>query len=460
MKPIERIKHSDIINNDDESAFEKLIDAIINDEVILMVGNNFEFNTRANSELLSPLGENANLSDYILSVLNNLYGCNAVNFSDLECDPKFSYTNDKRQTIKSNIYNEIYRTVNECELSLSDVSDGLKKLLSTGYFRFVITTSFYPLLEMAMKEQWGELNVDVLNIFDSDITKRDIENTSDYQIPTIYYLLGKLNKTQKFVVTDNDCLRAMKNIMVEMNNSNLMEFVSSKYLLVLGCNQENWLFRFIWHSLKGNDRCHKGGSVGRDGRDEPLERFLIRNGIGVNHNSEQFAEKIYDALMKRKKTNLDRIPNDQNWDVFISYSRKDGEVAKNVYDALTKAGVKAWYDKSNLGGRGEIFMSLIHNVILRSTIFVPILSNTITQQRTEIHPYRKEWEWAVNETIGMRGTVSCIPLIEDDYDLNKRKEPDRIPEQFCVRDGEVYNKHQMDFSEWAEKVKELIDNKM
>lgn len=460
MKPIERISPNSINNNDDEYAFEKLIKAIINDEVILMVGNNFEFNKKHNAELLKPLGNNATLSNHILRLLNNTYGCNAISFSDLECDPKFSYINDKKQNRKCNIYNEIYRTINECELSISDVSDGLKKLLSTGYFRFIITTSYFPLLEMAMKNQWGELNVDVLNIYDSDINKRDIDDvTINFQTPTVYYLLGKLSKTQKFVVTDNDCLKSLKTIMVSMNNSKLMDLISSKYLLVIGCNEDNWLFRFMWYSLKGNDKLKKGGCVGRDNKDEALERFLIRNGISVNHNSEDFAEKIFNALMERKKTEFDKLPDDKHWDVFISYSRKDGEIAKKVYEALTNVGLNAWYDKNNLAGRGEKFMNAIHNAIKKSSIFVPILSNTITSQREEIHPYRKEWEWAVNETIGLKATVSCIPLIDDDYDLYKREKEDDIPDKFVKRDGHLFNIHKLDFNEWAIKVRELIDNK-
>ncbi len=461
MKAVEPNRHTNSINEEFAQDLEKLANAIIQGDVILIVGNNFEFNTDNNSNILSKIGDDVNFSDYILYIINNTYGTNAQDFSELENDPLFHY-NDSTTGIrrKANIYNEINHVINSAELSIDDVSEPLKRLLSTGFFRFVITTSFSPLVEIAMKHQWGEENVDVLNIYDSDLTKRDIDIChSSINTPTVYYIHGKAGSYQKFVATDNDCLRVMKSIINEMSNSNLMDFTSEKYLLSLGCNHDDWLFRFIWYALKTNENNIRNGYIGREKRDEKLERFLSLNGIYLQHDSKQFATEIYDALLKAKETQLFKDPRNNEWDVFISYSRKDGDVASKIYQALTEVGLKVWYDKTNLGGKGEIFMDYIKEAIRSSKVFMPILTTTITKQRKEIHPYRLEWSYAINEgRIKQSATVSCIPVIESDYDIESNRFSDKLPEEFTKRDGYIYDKACPDFGNWAEKIKELILN--
>lgn len=442
--------------------FPQLIDAIVKGEVILIVGNNFEFNTEGNKELLSSMGDDINYTDYIFEVINESYNTNATDFSELELHPLFSYKDSNTgHHKKANLYYEINRIVNESELSIKDVSESLRKLLSTGYFRFVMTTSFSPLVEIAMKNQWGENNVNVLNIYDSDFTKRDISpNNSIQNSPTLYYLLGKVGTTQKFAVTDTDYLQVVKTMIVDMANSNLLGLTSSKYLLALGCDQDDWLFRFIWYTLKTNKAFIKNGYIGRKKKDIKLDKFLAINNISLNYDSNKFAGDISDALIKLKENHAFADPRGEKWDVFISYSRKDGHIAQRVYDALTNVGLKVWYDKNNLGGRGGLFMDYIYEAIESSTIFMPILSTTITMQREENHPYRLEWIHAIEEGgVLQKGTISCVPIIEDCYDLRKHKLSDKIPEIFTKLDGKVFNRALPEFETWAESVKNVILNK-
>ena len=461
MKAVEPKSRTRNLSDEYNQNFPKLIDAIIKGEVILVVGNNFDFNIEHNKDIISSLGDNANFTDYIFNVINESYKTDAVDFSELENHPMFSYkdamTGHQR---RSNLYLEINNVVNDAELTIDDVSEPLKKLLSTGFFRFVITTSYSPLVEIAMKHQWGEDNVKVLNIYDSDITKRDIShNYSELHTPTLYYMLGKVGNVQKFVVTDNDYLHVIKTMLVDMSGSNLMELTASKHLLVLGCEQDDWLFRFIWYTLKINKAHVKNEYVGRMHKDLKLDKFLTINNVSLNYDSRKFANEIYDALVKAKESQVFADPRNKRWDVFISYSRKDGYVAQRVYDALTNAGLRVWYDKNNLGGRGCYFMDYIYEAIRSSTIFMPILSTTITEQRAESHPYRLEWEYAIKEgRVKQTGVTSCIPVIEDEYDISARELPDKIPGEFAKMDGFVFNAYTK-FDEWAELVRNIISNK-
>lgn len=57
------------------------------------------------------------------------------------------------------------------------------------------------------------------------------------------------------------------------------------------------------------------------------------------------------------------------YDVFISYSRKDSEVADRVYNALTQAGISCFIDRQDING-GKEFVDVITESIDNSTLFL------------------------------------------------------------------------------------------
>ena len=157
--------------------FRAFIDEIRNGNVLLMIGRAFEANTSV---------FNGDFYDYVTERLNTIAGTKDLDFSDLSCDNRFLLDNQDHNHIR-NLHEEIIRIVEENEYEEGDVSDGLMSLVKTGLFRFVFTTSFDPLVETAMKKQFGE--VKVMSIYDK--VNRDIDSKTDFDIPTIYYLFGK-----------------------------------------------------------------------------------------------------------------------------------------------------------------------------------------------------------------------------------------------------------------------------
>lgn len=63
------------------------------------------------------------------------------------------------------------------------------------------------------------------------------------------------------------------------------------------------------------------------------------------------------------------------YDVFISYSRKDKEIAETVFDTLQKAGINAFIDKGIVGGKD--FLSEIANKIDASKLFLFLASKNL-----------------------------------------------------------------------------------
>ncbi len=463
MKAIQRNNVHTHLN--DEQRFNTLIESIENRDVVLIIGRGFEINkdSEENQPIFDQIGTDKDLYDVILEHLKQEYKSEAVDFSELNEDANFSFR-DGNIYRRKNIHDAIFETIESYSLSYKDINLKLKQLINTGYFRFVFTTSFSPLVEMAMKEQWGEENVRVLNVLDKDITKRDIcDTTNDLQIPTVYYLFGKADGKNSFVATDNDALNILQRWQSKMHASKILEATNAKHILALGCTQDDWLFRFIWYTLKGSANISKG-SVGHYADSDSLEKYLRRNNILEKKDAEALIDRIVAALTEKDEHKKFVSPNGE-YDVFISYSRKDSDVAEAVYSALTRQGINVWYDKQNLGGRGGKFMDIIYHAIENSRIFMPILTPTISEQRETRHVYRKEWTYAIEQVIGKTAICDCIPIIDSEYDLAQRAFVDGIPRIFTEMDGHLYTKiftfkrNTLDLDEWASKVKNIIINK-
>lgn len=430
-----------------DDGFSAFIEEIRRGNVLLMVGRAYEANANAFQ---------GDFYDYILRELNATAGTKDLDFSDLSYDNRFLLDphNPNRQR---NLHEEIVNVIERNEYSAEeDVSKGLIKLIKTGYFPFVFTTSFDPLVEIAMREQFGEVRI--MNIYDKN--NRDISSKADFSIPTIYYLFGKAalpkehEVPKKFVATDNDALEVLKKWQIDMENSALLRYTSEKYLLTLGCTQDDWLFRFIWYTMKGGEGHLSKGVIAAFDKSESLSHYLKMNRILINNNAEELVEKILKITSLDEETKWNNPP--QGCDVFISYSRADTDVAASLYDTLTAQGLKVWYDKKNLGGRqGGPFLDLIKQAIDTSTLFVAILSTKISEQAKEKHVYRREWQWAQELKLGLTADCRCFATIADNYDIYGRKYVDDLG-WLADADNHLYSADAPDFSEWAEVLQNKI----
>lgn len=459
MKAIQRTKKI-VSASGFDNRFDELISSIIKKNTLLIVGKRFEIDhsTKENQELFDSfnLDDDADLYDLLLEQIKHEYSSDAIDFSELSEDSALSY---KEGNIlrKESIYSVISQAIVDCDLQPKDALAELRELIQTGYFRFVFTTSFSPIVEILMKEYWGEDNVRILNVFDK--ANQDIKDSqNDLLTPTVYYLFGKSGAKDRFVVTDNDALDILRRWQWDMRNSQIIEATANKHLLALGCDQDDWLFRFIWYTLKGSSNI-ANGSVSQYANDENLERYLRRNNILENKDARQFARSIITKLKEHdKEEELRTCPN--KCDVFISYSRKDGDVADALYNELTSKGVSVWYDKYNLGGKGGEFMEQIYQAIDSCKMFVPILTPTIHEQRRDEngHPYRLEWKHALKR-VGIHGWNDCIPVFDVEYDIYKAVEDDLVPREFrefTKLDAYGFNRYTLDFNRLSSNIQNII----
>ena len=262
----------------------------------------------------------------------------------------------------------------------------------------------------------------------------DIKSGTDLRKPTVYYMFGKVGEgAHKYVLTDTDMLEFVSSWLSNADRArpkNLYNELKDKYLLMLGNNYSNWLFRFIWFSMRKSNMGH--GMLAYDQLDESLIHFLERAETFTKQNTSDVIDQIMTRLDKKLKENeltkFDR-PED-NTDVFISYSRSDSEVAEKLYTALSAQGKRVWYDRQNLTDGGN-FMEEIRKAIRTTKYFVPILSNHITQEKDESHVYRNEWAQAIEVAISM-GRTFIIPLAEQGFDFYRAAIPEKLQQHNAI----------------------------
>ena len=404
-------------NNNDEPLWDKLIQQIIDGNVIPVIG----------ADLL--IDNSSNLHKVIIDGLAKNFGVNKQinSFSELIYTPEYK---NKFNFKLDNIYYQVDKIF---AAKRFPASERLRRLLSIKQFPFIITTSFTPVIEQAMQNIWKD-ELRVMKFNNNPSENSDIKNGADLRKPTIYYMFGKVGAgAHKYVLTDIDLLDFVSSWLSNDNKArpkNLCNELKDKYLLMLGNTYSDWLFRFIWYSMRKPDLGH--GMLAYDTLDESLINFLERTETFTKQNTSDVIEQILVRLDKKLKENEATKFNkpEENMDVFISYSRSDTQVAEQLYKALTAQGKRVWYDKYNLTD-GGLFMDEIRKAIKTAKYFVPILTPNIEKEKRESHVYRNEWDTAIEVAISM-GRTYIIPLADSNFDFYKAAIPERMQQHNAI----------------------------
>ena len=306
----------------------------------------------------------------------------------------------------------------------------LLQLLSIPYFPFVMTTTFDPIVENMMRRIHGD-RLRVMTFRNDAGKNEDILNGEETCQPTLYYMFGRADgRAGSFVATDTDMLRFSQSWMLPNDSGSLAKpsmlssVLAKRYLLVVGYNYQDWLFRFFWYAMKNESfGIKEGGMLTHSRKDQELIDFLTRANAftQVEPDMSLFVKKLYDGIGNCEKkmqgyNSAKQIPEDGT-DVFISYSRGDSALVENLYNILKGKGLNVWYDRQNMH-KGLDFMMQIENAIKKSTFFVPVFTNTIIKQAADEHPYRKEWLYAVDHIQQIGGIPYCIPFFEAGFNMD------------------------------------------
>lgn len=417
-----------------ERNWNVLFDAIEKERVVPIIGDEFYFvkvkgnNNESETEL--------RIDSYLIQELCRRFRINAEKpdfITIVEAIEEENHKNKNHAGKKTDLYFEIDSILRSTKVRCrSNIED----FLSIGKFPLILTTSYVPGLESFLSATYGDV---ILKAYDQS-NRNDIDARLSSNRPTLYYLFGKESRLNKsYMVTDDDFLDYLhKWHNTETRPSQISKYLSGKFLLVLGCNYPNWLFRFFWHSIKNFSLISTGdmqGVVTRNNSNDDAElmRFLSRIQTEIYENGNLFIKEFLERWEKRQEAKpIVKITDkdDGEIDVFISYADEDKENAKKVATKLEELGAKVWFDKTALAS-SDLFESIIEENIAKAKRFIPIISQTTLIPGRRF--FRKEWAMAIREMEYRYGIPYFAPIIIDDTNINCEQIPKPFKEAHAIK---------------------------
>ena len=426
-----------------ERNWNLLLEAINNGSVVPILGNEiFQIESNGKKELLE---------EFIIQELAKKFdvpyetGMGYSSINDKIEDLNFQNLRFRRTGDITDIYfeiNSIFRNIKFSELLL------LKKILSIGKFPLILTTSFNPIIEDILLETSENTKVYSYN----RSMKSDIPNNISAESPALYYLFGRLSKMKNsFMVTEDDLLdylHCWHND--DTRPKNLVKYLENKYLLIIGCDYPNWLFRFLWYSIRSfslsGTNYEAQGLVANNTlkKDYELTKFLSRVQTHVYEDSALFIDKLSEqwSIYKNEKKDENEEKNETEnvvgkdndeenikinansaVDIFISYAHEDYETASELEKILVENGASVWLDKRALSP-SEDYRAEIKTMIQKTKRFMPILSRNTIKEESRF--FRREWTWALDELECRLSIPYIAPVVIDSVDTDNVL----IPEQF------------------------------
>lgn len=423
----------------DESRWQQFLNEIDNENVIPVIGPDLLVAPKPFKEIVGDdeFVRSENFHQQLISYIADKTGVTSHprTFSQLVYDE--NYKNMVRNN-SNQIYFLIYQMLSNIK-QIDEIDEKpsqlLIDLLGTKKFPFVITTSFTPIVENVMEEIYGKVNVLKFNSNPQESSQEkggDIKGIQDLKQPTVYYMFGKFcNMADRFVVTDSDMMKfCSKWIKGEGVPKNLTDALKKKYLLILGNNYSDWLFRFVWYGLRSTTNEMKSDIVVNDRAEDSFKKFLERLETFFQEDPSKVIKSIKEDMEARSMAGILRTSYDT--DVFISYSRTDKAVAEKLKNKFEEVNLKVWFDDGSIK-KAEDWESAIENGIRNSRLFLPILTKNIEQESIIPHEYRTEWNIAATLSSKMGGRIFIVPFVEKGFDFYNQLT--RLPKEFSKKNA-------------------------
>jgi hypothetical protein len=411
-----------------ETNWNRLIDEIEKGQIIPIIG----------PELLSVDvdGKSVYLYDWLAAELASrleidIQGKEDMDISDIiyQYRSRGGFNTDPTQP-----YYDLYDILRHATFN---IPEALKLLAGIDKLTLFLSTTFDNYMEKALIEYRGKQpSVKSLSFAKSGIIE-DIP--AQYNGSIVYHIFGKVNNLPTYVVTEEDLLEfCQKWFDPERRPSRLNAILKDKdkYFMLLGCSFENWLTRFFLYGMKSetlfDPKARKGVIAdNKSAEDEHLAFFLSRcnSNLYSSGNAIEFIKELSKRWNEREKTEIIES-NEQHTEqfiegsVFLSYAGEDKDLARQIHDALEKAGIDVWFDEKNLESGDKYKEKIVQN-IRKSSFFIPLIThNTITPERRF---FRFEWSEAIADMSYRPGEIPfIIPLIKGEV---SESEP-LIPKEF------------------------------
>lgn len=330
-----------------------------------------------------------------------------------------------------------------------EIEPSLFQLLNTHSFRIVLSTAIDPYMEIAMEKVWGKGGFEIIQIENAQqLFKQVTFDEFGVTRPTLCYVFGKVDAKKslsenKFVLSENDAMEKVSGWFENQKNNSFLKYVRNYRLFSVGCQFDDWMFRFFWFLLRGRVSTEADGQVAVEIKDDDnLKLYLEHEKVKVFANARPFMQDAVSHITIATDINL--LPRQGNG-VLISYAHEDRYIALPLFERLHAAGINVWLDEAKLEGGAE-YESRIKNAINSCRVFLPILSSQVKSDLTSKDLgdrwYQKEWIWAqkrydeeTNIASDEQPRFKVIPIVIGDYRFS---EPYHLKLPSCITDASAF----------------------
>lgn len=355
---------------------------------------------------------------------DHIHASDERNFTDLV--RHFNYDAIKKAVFNALRYNDFQPCFDD------EIEPSLMQLLQTRCFRVVLTTTIDPYLEIAMEKVWGEDGFDVVQMENAQQSFKQV-SFDEFGVvrPVLCYVFGKADvkrPNSRFVLSENDAMEKISAWFRKADNNKFLEYVKNFQLLSVGCQFDDWMFRFFWFLLRGgvgsNTSNGQQVAVEINKDDHKLAHYLEQERVKVFPDARLFMREAVTQI--KTATDVNRLPRKENG-VFISYAHEDRYIALPLFERLHAAGVNVWIDEEKLEGGAE-YEQRIRRAINNCQVFMPILSSQVKDDmsngKADGRWYQQEWQWAQSRhddeaSINGQAGFRVIPIVVGDYRFNE-----------------------------------------
>ena len=254
------------------------------------------------------------------------------------------------------LHAQVWQIVNQCPIA---VSPALSQLAQITDFELLVTSTFDPLLERALRGQ-GQLETRIYRGSARDDIG-DLPKTRKEARRYLYYLFGKAEKgSYDFAICEVELLRFLIKLHdAKYRPKKLFDELREKHLLLLGVNFSDWLARFFLWLAKDRGNVTLPNRELREyladpkvGQDRSLVLFLehfsdTTRVVGVE--PEEFVAELYRRWSEEAQpasalagsARLGPATEMPKGAVFLSYSRPDKAAVETLYAQLEREGIPA-----------------------------------------------------------------------------------------------------------------------
>ena len=335
------------------------------------------------------------------------------------------------------------------------IPEPLRQLARIRPFKLFVTTTFDPLLEMALNEArfGGQPRTRVFAYSPGAVQDLD-QPVEAMDRPAVFHLFGRLSAVPDYVVTDEDTLELVHSLQSESHRPNLLlDELAGGQILLIGGNFPDWLARFFLRIARRERLWMARGKtdVVADARmrDDPsliafLQRFSSRTKVYQGGGAVEFVAELSRRWSERhpdQETAAAPPPEPAvrigdplemlAGSIFLSYASEDRPAVDALRQDLEAAGVDVWFDRQALQA-GDDYEAKIKRNIENASLFIPILSrNTLTSRRRF---FRIEWDHAEKVAVQVPANQRyIIPVVIDDVAPNDPAIPERFRKLNWVR---------------------------